>query len=237
VAVWDLRSDGFTMIEALLEPHELPALRADVERVLAGPRPGGCERPNNTLVPLTWDDPLVKRMLTQPDRRDVLAAALGAADLRWISGYVSVKAPRSAPLDWHQDWWCWDHPVSFSAEPAQVAVLVYLSDTSPRTASLRVKPGTHLGPGTRGSVTLAVRAGDAVACDYRVLHGTHPNDAAARRDCVILNFAPSWSSLPDDIRAHLIRHPSLPRGGVDDLLPEYHGQPRDLPLNRVAPAR
>jgi ectoine hydroxylase-related dioxygenase (phytanoyl-CoA dioxygenase family) len=116
-------------------------------------------------------------------------------------------------------------------------VLVYLSDTSPRTAALRVKPGTHRGGATRGSVTLAVRAGDAVACDYRVVHGTHSNDAAVRRDCLILNFAPAWSSLPDDIRAHLIRHPALPPDGRDDLLPEYDGEPRDLPLNRVAPTR
>jgi hypothetical protein len=34
-----------------------------------------------------------------------------------ISGYLSVKEPRTGALDWHQDWWCWDHPVSFE-EPA-----------------------------------------------------------------------------------------------------------------------
>jgi hypothetical protein len=235
VAAWDLRRDGFTVIEGLLQADELPALRAEVERVLAGPLPPGCERPHNTLAPLAWDDPLVDRVLARHERRDVLAAALEAGDLRWISGYVSVKAPRSEALAWHQDWWCWDHPVSFWPESAQVAVLAYLSETSPRTAALRVKPGTHHGSATRRSVTLAARAGDAVACDYRVLHGTHPNDSAVRRDCLILNFAPSWSSLPDDIRAHLIRHPSLPIDGQDDLLPDYDGEPRDLSLNRVAP--
>ncbi len=223
------------MIEGLLEPHELPALRAEVERVLAVPLPPGCERPHNTLAPVGWEDPVVTRVLASRERRTVLVRALGAEDLRWISGYVSVKAPRSDALGWHQDWWCWDHPVSFWAEPAQVAVLIYLSETSPRSAALRVKPGTHHGRATGGSVTLGVQAGGAVACDYRVLHGTHPNKTGARRDCLILNFAPSWSSLPDEIRAHLIRHPCLPVDGDDDLLPHYDGERRDLPLSRVAP--
>jgi len=232
---WDLVRDGFTVMDGLVEEWELPALRAEVERVLAEPLPPGCARPHNTLAPLTWGDALVDRVLAPRERREVLIAALHARDLRWISGYVSVKDPRSEALEWHQDWWCWDHPLSFRAEAAQVAVMIYLSDTSSRTAALRVMPGTHHGTETGDSVTLAARAGDAVACDYRVLHGTHPNEAEARRDCLILNFAPSWSSLPDDVRAHLIRHPALPREPDDELLPRYHGRPRDLALNRVAP--
>ena len=44
-----------------------------------------------------------------------------------------------------------------------------------------------------GQVTLGVRAGDAVVVDYRVPHGTHPNASGARRDCVLLSFAPSWA--------------------------------------------
>jgi Phytanoyl-CoA dioxygenase (PhyH) len=235
VAQWNLGRDGFTVIERLLEADELPLLRAEIERVLAGPLPPGCERPHNTLAPLAWGDPVVERVLGRRERRDVLAAALEADDLRWISGYVSVKEPRSEALEWHQDWWCWDHPVSFRPRPAQVAVLLYLSDTSPRSAALRVEPGTHHGAATHAPTTLAVHAGDAVACDYRLLHGTHPNATEARRDCLILNFAPSWSSLPDDIRAHLIRHPALPPAGVDELLPDYDGEPRDLPLNRGVP--
>jgi ectoine hydroxylase-related dioxygenase (phytanoyl-CoA dioxygenase family) len=149
---------------------------------------------------------------------------------------VSVKDPRSEELELHQDWWCWDHPVSFAPEPAQVALLAYLSDTSARTAALRVQPGSHRGRATSQPVTVPVKAGDAVACDYRVLHGTHRNDVDVPRVCLILNFTPSWSSLPDEIRAHLIRHPALASAGEDDLLPAYDGKPRDLPLNRAAPA-
>jgi ectoine hydroxylase-related dioxygenase (phytanoyl-CoA dioxygenase family) len=84
--------------------------------------------------------------------------------------------------------------------------------------------------------TLAARAGDAVALDYRLLHATHANRSDVRRDALIVNFTPSWKSLPDDIRAHLIRQPALPTAEeTDDLLPRFEGTPRDLPLSREAP--
>ncbi|HTE04620.1 MAG TPA: hypothetical protein VK824_00385 [Planctomycetota bacterium] len=76
---------------------------------------------------------------------------------------------------------------------------------------------------------------------HRLLHGTHAHAGTLRRDCVILNFAPAWCELPDDVRAHLIRHSALP--GPDEavparesaLLPQYDGIPRDLQLQRSAP--
>ena len=79
--------------------------------------------------------------------------------------------------------------------------------------------------------------------DYRLLHGTHANASDQRRDCILLTFAPSWEAMPDDVRAHLIRHPALPTaaeratlgGWPAELLPHYDGEPRDLPLSRVAP--
>jgi hypothetical protein len=94
-------------------------------------------------------------------------------------------------------------------------------------------------------VTLALRPGDAVALDYRLLHGTHANATATRRDCIVLNYAPSWEVLPAELKGHLIQHTALP--GVDErppaghpalpLLPAYDGVRRDLALNRNAPAR
>ncbi len=93
-------------------------------------------------------------------------------------------------------------------------------------------------------ITLSVRAGDAVVTDYRLLHGTHANATARRRDGILLNFAPSWSRLPPEIRGHLIKHPSLPTdaermsgsGRLASLLPSFDGPRRDLPLERVPPS-
>jgi ectoine hydroxylase-related dioxygenase (phytanoyl-CoA dioxygenase family) len=197
------------------------------------------------------------------------AAATAGDDLRWISAYISVRPARTPPLWWHQDWWCWDHPVSLRPAVAQVAVLCYLSDTTPETGALRVLPGSHrrsvplhatlpeaharadelsLEDGVfadqPGQATLSAGAGDAVVLDYRLLHGTHSNLSADRRDCVLLSFTPSWRRVPRGIRAHLVQSSALPRDNerpgpsswLSELLPSFAGARADLDLNRDAPA-
>lgn len=265
--------DGFALLERFLDRDAAIELAADVDAAVAGPRDPACERPHNTLLPLRFDDRIVAEVLACERRVEALATVVGAEDLRWISGYVSVKDARSPALWWHQDWWCWDHPVTYRPAAAQVAVLCYLADTDVDNGALRVLPGSHHrscalhgllpeahadpegGPGLDPAgpalsdhpdqVTVCVRAGDAVVIDYRLLHGTHANRSDARRDCLLLSFAPSWRDLPADVRAHLIRHPAQP--GDDErrpgdpwaarLLPSFDGARADLPLNRIAPAR
>jgi hypothetical protein len=231
--------DGYLRLPAFVADVEVVALRAEVRRVLAAPLPPGCERPHNTLVPLAWGDELVERVVADRGRRARLRAALAASDLRWISGYVSVKPPHSGPLWWHQDWWCWDHPVTYRRAAPQVAVLCYLSATTVDTGALRVLTGSHRASlalhgrlpeahatdadrlderhpamvDQPGQVSLEVDAGDAVIVDYRLLHGTYPHNGDRRRDCVLLTFAPNWGGLPPDVRGHLVRHPAQPPAG------------------------
>ena len=266
----DFGRDGYAVLRGWVGSASVERLRDAVDRLVRSPRDGACERPNNTLIPLRWDDAVVAAIVGSEGRIRSLASALGADDLRWISGYVSIKDPGSPALWWHQDWWCWDHPASFRRAPVQVAVLCYLTDTDAANGALRVLPGSHLRSAAvhaalpeahgdssaaldpshvtmrdqPGQLTLGLRAGDAAVLDYRLLHSTHPNGSPLRRDCVLLSFAPSWSSLPSDIRGHLISHPSLPSreadpslfGALARLLPSYDGPRRDLELNRNAPA-
>lgn len=265
------RREGYARLDGLLDAAEVAALRDDVERGFRAPAGPACERPHNTLLPLRWNDAIVGRVVGSEARVERVREAIDAADLRWISGYVSRKEPRSAALSWHQDWWCWDHPVTGRAAAPQVALLAYLTATDDRNAALRLLPGSHHAstplhavlpeahadeaaelPATHpamsdqpGQVTLELEAGDAVVIDYRLLHGTHANATDARRDCVLLTFAPAWRGLPADVRGHLIRHPALPLDGerppagswAARLLPSHDGPRRDLPLNRAAPAR
>ena len=268
----DFSRDGFAVLERFFEPGELEPLRVHVDALLAAPLPPGCERPHNTLAPLDWGSEVVRHALCSESRMARLGAAVGARDLRWISGYVSVKDARSAPLWWHQDWWCWDHQISFRPCAAQVAVLCYLTETEIRNGALRVLPGSHrvstpihgflpephgaeanelpfdhpAMADCPGQITLAAKAGDAVVLDYRLLHGTHPNETAQRRDCILLSFIPAWRTLPREIKAHLIAHPALPdhteaaarsSSGYDALLPLCSGAPATLPVNRVPPPR
>jgi hypothetical protein len=229
--------DGYARLPAFVAEHELAVLHDAADETLSHDAPPGCERPHNTLAPLRWNHPIVRALLT-PHRAARVRDATAGDDLRFISAYISAKEPHSDELSWHRDWWCWDHPVSYRRQSSQVAVLCYLADTTEANAALRIVAGSHLkSTNPDHERTLEARAGDAVVIDYRLLHGTHPNGSDIRRDALIVNFAPSWRTLPADVRAHLIRHPALPGDGEDaPLLPHFDGTPRDLPLNRVAPA-
>jgi ectoine hydroxylase-related dioxygenase (phytanoyl-CoA dioxygenase family) len=138
-----LRLRGYAVLERFLGPAALAVLRAEADAAVRRPPVAGCERPHNRLVPLRWSDRAVDTVLADGGRRAAIAGALGARDLRWISGYISVKEARTGALWWHQDWWCWDHPVSLRPAAAQVALLCYLGDTSERSGALRVLPGSH----------------------------------------------------------------------------------------------
>jgi ectoine hydroxylase-related dioxygenase (phytanoyl-CoA dioxygenase family) len=255
--------EGYAVLGGFLDATEVAELREAIDQALTAPRAGACARPHHTLLPLRWDDAIVDRVLRDNTRRLRLAAVTGGADVRWISGYISIKAPHSQALSWHQDWWCWDHPVSYEPRAAQVAVLCHLTATDAERAALRVLPGSHrerrdlhavlpeahaeaasdLDPPHRAlanqpdQVTLALSRGDAVVLDYRLLQGMHPNRTGERRDCVLLTFAPSWRALPKEIRDHLIQHPALPveeEHAERPWLPAYDGPRGDLPLNRTA---
>lgn len=261
--------DGFAVLKEFLDAGEVLDVQAAVGARLSLPQGMTCTRPYNTLVPLRWSDRIVELFLASESRRQLLSEAIGADDLKWISGYISLKEAHSPPLWWHQDWWCWDNPVTYRKAASQVAFLCYLEDTDEHNGALRLLPGSHLQsspihavlpeahghtaeeiePGhialsdLSGQVTLRLNAGDAAVIDYRLLHGTHGNASGVRRDCVLLSFAPSWSGLPDDIRAHLIDHPAQPSEAEDTsmsllarLLPVFHGPRRTLALNRNAPA-
>lgn len=228
--------NGFAVLREFLSKRETARSKMLVESVRRSPKESTCARPHNTLIALRWNDPIVELLLTPMYRLRVLSGAVGGDDLKWISAYISIKEPRSLSLWWHQDWWCWDHRVSYQREASQVAILCYLSDTDVNNGALRVLPGSHLRSAPihallpeahgaaaadvgaenvamadiPGQITLKLKAGDAAVIDYRLLHGTHGNASSLRRDCILLSFVPSWRRLPDDIRAHLIQHPAQP---------------------------
>ena len=267
----DFAVDGFTTIPALFEEPDLQEIEKQVQRGLALPRDPIMNRVGNHLVPLRWNDPIVARLLCRTSVLTRIGAAVAAADLRWISAYISSKDASTPALLWHQDWWCWDHAISFVSTAPQVAVLCYLSDTSHQTGALRVLPGSHLRrlpihsalpephsaaaeqlapdhpalSDLEGQITLNVRRGDAVAVDYRLLHGTHPNRGLSRRDALLFSFTPNWRFLPESVRAHLTMHPALPNSTEwptiaawrQGIFPRYDGTPTSLQINRMAWSR
>ena len=264
-----LLCDGYTIISSFLTADDLRVLTEEVEQFLASADVDVICRPG--LFPLRWNDAIVARVLRSERHMRSLRASLGDSDLKWLSGYVSTREPRTLALWWHQDWWCWDHPISYRRAATQVAVLCYLSDTDTDSGALRVLPGSHhvgmaahrLLPEPHGNVadelppdhpaladlpgqrTIRLQAGDAVALDYRLLHGTHANDTCRRRDRLLLSFIPAWDDLPMGMKAHLIQHHALPgeaeaesvsASGYAEMLPRFDGLRVSLPINRVPPA-
>jgi ectoine hydroxylase-related dioxygenase (phytanoyl-CoA dioxygenase family) len=232
----DFTVDGFTTVPALFEERDLREIEKQVQRQLALPHDPIMNRVGNDLIPLRWNDAIVVRLLEETSALARIRSAVEAADLRWISAYISSKGGSTPALLWHQDWWCWDHAISFAPAAPQIAVLCYLRDTDWQTGALRVLPGSHrrslpihaelpephsaaaeqLTPDHPAlsdhdaQVTLSLSRGDAAIVDYRLLHGTHPNRSPLRRDALLFSFAPNWRALPQSIRAHLAMHPALP---------------------------
>ena len=45
---------------------------------------------------------------------------LGFNDIKWSSGYIINKPPKSPPLYWHNDWWAWDDQISYINKPSMI---------------------------------------------------------------------------------------------------------------------
>ena len=153
--------------------------------------------------------PLFAELVVYPRTVQALEA-LGFLRPKWSSGYVISKPPQSPPLFWHQDWWGWNDPCSYTALPQQLFLMYYLVDTTPSNGCLRVIKGSHLNrhplhdilPSAHGEslqrvddanhpayqhfpgeVDIPVKAGDLVIGDSRLLHASHGNQSDERRDC------------------------------------------------------
>ena len=227
---------GWAVLPGFIGSGELSSIRSASSEALSEPRQSCARRSGNDLVLLRWRDGVVRALLACDRRIQQLRDVVAAKDLRWLSGYASIKPAHSPPLWWHQDWWCWNHPISLRRAASQVAVLCYLTDTTESNGALRVIPGSHHrsaslhahlpeahAPGLEDlpahhpamqnspdQVTVAAGAGDAVVLDYRTLHGTHPNRTPRQRTCILLSFFPNWSDLPSELKAHCALHPALP---------------------------
>ena len=234
-----LVTDGYCVVEDILPPDELITLRTLANGCVSDimPEHRAQYRSEGSLV-LMADYPEFARIISYPETLRAFSA-LGLQDVRFSSGYVISKPPASPALFWHQDWWGWDHPVSFGERIVQFFAFYYLSDTSPDNGCLRVIPGSQRqrhalhdfdGAHQRGlaqivdphsaafsdhpdQVDVPVKAGDLVIGDVRLIHGSHPNASDQERTLLTLWYHPGYRELPGSIRARI---PELYcRRGVD----------------------
>ncbi|MFC7550339.1 phytanoyl-CoA dioxygenase family protein [Plantactinospora sp. GCM10030261] len=204
------------------------------------------------FLPMDLTDELTVEALTSPAPWRILAD-LGWQRPKLHSFYVSTKPPGSGALPWHCDVY---YPAPEPA-PTELFMLAYLHDTSPTNGCLRVVPRSHLsddamhaarhtgGPASAATrpdeVDVAVRAGDLIIADRRLLHATHPNRSGHWRTCLTIAVAPAFESLPENIRARIVTNPCLPGPGwwndrnidarLHPLLPRYDGNAEPVPID------
>lgn len=223
----DLHRNGFAVAPGLLPPDLIAHLQAESARILPTIDRDHRERNRSqgSLVQLA-DHPGYAPLIGAAELRAAFAG-MGFRDTRFTSGYLISKPPRSPALFWHQDWWGWDEPLSYTETIAQMFVMVYLTDTSPANGCLRAIPGSHrrshplhkaikahdeslsrvadpdhpLYQMHADAVPIAVRAGDVVFGDARLIHSAFPNDSGSDRSLLTLWYHPNLASLPAAMRA------------------------------------
>ena len=224
-----LEKDGYIVIEGVLDKplvanlHDLS--NSILQKVSSEHR--AANRSQGSLIPLS-DYPDYAQIIGAPSLRSAFTQ-LEFADPRFSSGYLISKPPGGPPLFWHQDWWGWDDPISYTNDIAQVFVMIYLTDTDVHNGCLRVIPGSHrsrhplhdapaahgeslsrfddpdhpLYGDVEGEVAVPVNTGDVVIGDARILHSAHANRSDNERILLTLWYHPDYSKLPPRIRARI----------------------------------
>ena len=245
--------DGFCLFEQVLDGELLDRTRAIADALLDRQRPEHFEQQKSTGSMISvYDDPAFADLVRCPAAIDALGR-LGFSRPKWWSGFVISKPAHGPPLFWHQDWWGWNHPVSYGDPVAQQLFLMYYTvDTGPGNGCLRLIPGSHLERhplhdavpdahtnALRGmedsrspvyqaveeAVDVPVRAGDLVIGDSRLLHSAHANDSAQRRTVITLWYFPAFEQLP---RVHPVLHRLRPE--------DRRLAGRDAPSHRPPPS-
>ena len=234
-----LLEDGYCVIENVLDPPVLQQIRdvsAEALRAVSSEHRVQ-NRSQGSLINIA-DYPGYAPLIGHPQARAVMRQ-LVFPDPKFGSGYLISKPPSGPPLFWHQDWWGWDDPISYTDDITQVFFMYYLTDTTPGNGCLRVLPGTHRrrhalhdadaahGEGLSrvddpndplygtmpDEVPVPVRAGDLVIGDARLLHSAYGNQSDQERSLITLWFMPNARDLPKGMRARV--REIYDRKGVD----------------------
>ena len=237
----ELVRDGFCVFESILTPEMIATAANASNRLLDAQDRGHFERQKSTgSLICVYDDPWFAELIAWEPAIAALRS-MGYDRPTFSTGFVISKPPHSPPLFWHQDWWGWDHPHSYTAVPQQIFLMYYLVDTSRENGCLRLIPGSHLkrhpmhddfpeahteeirrakDPADSvfqdhpDAVDVCVEAGDLVMGDSRLLHSAHANTTDTRRTVITLWYHPAFYDLPEPMQVYLGKRTDSP-GPID----------------------
>lgn len=213
-----LDEHGYALVEPVLAPEEVEALRACVGEIPPGARRGGLRDALRRV-------PALQRCAFDPRILGLAESVLGAG-ARPVKGIVFDKTPAANwKVPWHQDLticvqrridvegfgpWFVKEGILHVQPPREVlehilALRIHLDDAGPDNGALRVLPGTHRSGrlGEAGierlrrevpEVVCGLRAGGALLMRPLLLHASSPCRRPAHRR--VLHIEYSASPLP-----------------------------------------
>ncbi len=227
-----LIEEGFCVVPNVLDGEFVALLNREITRLAMSVPPGDRARRRSQGVMLSaMAHPLLADLIAHPPALEALAA-MQFSDPTFTDGYIISKPPHSPRLFWHYDWFAWNHPSAYEADPLQVFFMYYLVDTRVANGCLRVLPGSHRthhrihdqidNPHSQGLSSaedlgdpafssqpderdVPVRAGDLVIGDARLLHAAHANASDRWRPVITLWFQPAFSRLAPSIKAQMVK--------------------------------
>ena len=175
------------------------------------------------------DYPEYSDLIASPELMKSLENNFNFSDLRFSSGYLISKPPKSPPLFWHQDWWGWEHKSSYTDFIHQIFIMVYLTDTSRENGCLKYLSGSHrkrhkfhesknahseelarvdnpndpLFLNEQDEIDVPTKVGDVVVGDARVLHAANKNNSDNKRSLITLWYHPHYNQMTDEMRSRV----------------------------------
>lgn len=205
---------------------------------------------SGAFVIADYNDPVMVDLLTWPKTLEMLSSVYFAKP-KLHNFYVSTKPPKAEALAWHSDlFYKYEEPA-----PAELFLIYYLQDTSPKNGCLRVVPASHKWSHAKrhaqpenaeyrhDEVDVPIKAGDLFIGDRRIMHATHANSSDSWRTCLTIAYAPLYEQLDEQIQALIVTNRCLPRqqliqdhpSDLDskllNILPLYNGAAKPIPTD------
>ena len=222
-----LVTDGFCVVPGVLDAGMLDSLRRESSALLdeLTEEEKRIQGGQGAWQPIPFVPTVFADLIAWP-RALAALADLGFDSVRYLSGFIISREPRTKAAYWHQDWMYWDEPESADPLPVKVFLMYYLVNTSSANGCLRVIPGSHRrrhpqheyeGHGTdiryedpdmsikyadaAGQIDVPIKAGDLLIGDSRVLHAPRANGTDRRRTVLTMWYLPRWDELSERMQA------------------------------------